>query len=391
MKLRRLNPEDFITMENNMNIAFCIERSAPPEDKYDEYLYCYGAFTDEGKMTSSVVANPYRCTYWGQSVGMCGVGGVATFPEYRREGHMRHLMPYVLKAAYDRGDVLSALFPFSHPFYRKFGFECCGPVQTCSAGLPAFRDVPVTGRVRQVMPGEDYAEIRAVYAAYQREHNFLCDRDADYWTRLLGEDPYVTHRHTYLWYDEDGRAQAYCLLRHVQSGGQKDYEVIDWAYVSPAALRGLFGLFRLLTPSGRDVRFKLPADADLFSLIPDPYDIHIRLENCGMLRVINAEKALKLHPWREELKGFTVRVNDPDIEENCRMFRVECGGETRVTADDGAEPDLEVSIQALSRLLCGACTLSSALRHREDVRAKNPTAALLAAFEENAMLLIEPF
>ena len=139
MKLRKITPDEFITMQNNMNIAFRFERTETPVDSNNESDFCYGAYTDDGIMTSSVIANPYKCCYWGQDVGMCGVGGVATFPEYRREGHMRHLLPFVLKAAYDRGDVLSSLFPFSHPFYRKFGFECGHPVQYMDFGMEAFK------------------------------------------------------------------------------------------------------------------------------------------------------------------------------------------------------------------------------------------------------------
>lgn len=387
MKLRRLNPEEFLTMQNNMNIAFRFDRTEEPVDHHNEYLNTYAAFTDDGKLTSSVIANVYRCTYWAHMVGMCGVGGVATFPEYRREGHMRKLLPFVLKAAYDRGDVLSSLFPFSHPFYRKFGFECCGPIQQCEVGLHAFQKMPWKGHVRQYLPGEDFSEIKQIYAAFQKTHNFLCDRDDAHWRYRLNKDPYVTHQHTYLWYDDSGVPQAYCILKHEDD---KNYTVLDWGYTNPSALRGLFGFFRVLEPSGEKISFKLPMDAELFCLIPEPYDVSIQYKNCGMLRVVNAEKALKLYPW--QVPAVTIRVADEALAENTHTFCVCCeDDQCVVTIDDEAQPDLECSIQALSQLLLGAATLPALLANREDIHLLTDRDDLLEAFPTNPMFLIENF
>ncbi|MBE5814186.1 MAG: GNAT family N-acetyltransferase [Clostridiales bacterium] len=388
MQIRRLNPEEFLPMQNNMNIAFRFDRSETPVDHGNSYLHTYGAFTDEGVLTSSVIGNPYRCSYWGHTVGMCGVGGVATLPEYRREGHMRQLIPFVLNAAYDRGDVLSSLFPFSHPFYRKFGFECCGTVQFCEVGLHAFQKLPWLGRVKHVLPGEELAELKGIYAAFQKTHNFLCDRDDGYWQHRFGKDPYITHHHVYLWYDEQDQPQAYCLLNH---DDEKNYTVLDWAYTGPAALRGLFGFFRVLEPSGEKIRFKLPMDADPFSLLPEPYDVEVKLKNIGMLRVVNVAEALRLYPWQAGLESFTLRVRDEDIARNCHTYRVTPGTENIVTVCDDAAPDLDCSIQSLSRLLLGAEELPKLLANRTDITLQSSASALLRAFTVNPMFLVENF
>ena len=391
MKLRRLNPEDYLSMENNMNIAFRFDRTETPVDTRNEVEYSFGAFTDEGKMTSSVIANPYKCSYWGHIVGMSGIGGVATFPEYRREGHMRHLLPFVLKASYDKGDVLSSLFPFSHIFYRKFGFETGAPIQFCKFGMPAFRNFPYIGSVKQFMPGDDPTEIKAIYAAFQQKHNFQIIREDDYWNNLLNKDPYVTHRHTYIWYDDAGEAQAYCLLNHTQDDGSKNYTILDWAYTSPKALRGLFGFFHLLTPSAENIRFKAPFDANLFAIFQEPYDISVDVRNCGMFRVINAAEALRLHPWPADLTSFTVRVHDSILPENEHTYRVDCTGETTVIVDDSADVDLEMSIQALSQLLPGAMDLPTLLDCRDDMHLHHASDELLKAFPTNPCFLIENF
>ncbi|WP_141771825.1 GNAT family N-acetyltransferase [Rossellomorea aquimaris] len=52
-----------------------------------------------------------------------GVAGVATYPEYRRNGFVRRLLSHALDEMNDKGQTISMLHPFDIHFYRKFGWE----------------------------------------------------------------------------------------------------------------------------------------------------------------------------------------------------------------------------------------------------------------------------
>ena len=125
MQMRRLNPEEFLAMQNNMNIAFRFDRTEEPVDHGNEYLNTYAAFAEDGTLTSSVIANRYRCTFWGQMVGMCGVGGVATLPEYRGRGCCRALLNRSIVDARDLGYPIISLQAsvFGEPIYASIGME----------------------------------------------------------------------------------------------------------------------------------------------------------------------------------------------------------------------------------------------------------------------------
>lgn len=390
MEVRAIRPEEYLAAENIMSLCFRFERTQTPQnDTGHRHENIFAAFAQDGKMTSCVVGNPFEAYYWGRAVGMCGVGGVCTLPEDRREGHIRVLLNHTLEAAYRRGDLLSALYPFSHPFYRRFGFETGAPADLCTLQTEALSAFPATGRVKQYLPGQDRSAITALYEAFAGGRNLACRRTSEMWDRRLEQDPYTSHTYTYLWENDLGQAQGYLTVLHEKLENGKGFRVLDWAYTTRDALMGILGFLKLLSPSGnRRTELTLPGGVDPFQLFPEPYHISVRREAQGMLRVINAGECLRLYPWREDT-AFTVHVADPVLSGNNGLFAVRCAeGRTTVEKTEGAA-DLEVSIQALSVLLLGAADLATALANRTDIRAR--TGAALPEFPRNPVYLREMF
>lgn len=388
MICRPITAEEYIQAEQVMNIAFRFHWDKPPvNDTGDKHRNLYGAFEGE-KMTSAIYANAYTCVYFGQDVGMLGVGGVSTLPEYRREGHIRHLLTHVLQACYRRGDVLSSLYPFSHPFYRKFGFENGQFMNKLFLETDVLRQFPATGRVRQYMPGESTDAIRQIYDAFIANRNFAVRR-GDWEWNALKKDPYLTHVHTYLWYSEEGRAEAYFTLHHEDNGGKR-YVLRDWAFLNARAMRGVLGFLGLLAPGGDKTEIWLPGDVNPFLMFQEPYAVRVEHTSRGMIRVLNVEKALQLHPF-EEGTAFTLQVKDEQIPENNATFSLQHkGGETLVCKTDAA-PDAVFSIQAFSLLCCGVSSLEELLFNREDVDVKKNRDVLQRAFIANHNYLREDF
>lgn len=386
MICRPIRAEEFVQAEKIMNIAFRFEWDKYPEnDSGTRHHNVYGAFEGE-TMTSCTVANAYQSMYFGHDVGMLGVGGVATLPEYRREGHIRHLLTLILQDSYKRGDVIASLYPFSHPFYRKFGFENGQVMNRLKVDTAELRQFPCTGKVRQFMPGEDDSVIKDIYNTFITNRNFACRRREWEWNALK-KDPYLTHVYTYLWYADDGAPEAYFTVVHNE---EKKFIVRDWAFLSARAVRGVFGFLGLLTPSGEKTEIWLPGDVKPYLLFNEPYDLDVRHESRGMIRVVNVEKALQLHPW-EEGTSFAVQVEDAQIAENNGVFSVQCkGGETCVTKGD-ARPDGRFSIQAFSLICCGAASVEDTLFNRTDCEVYRNLQGLNRAFIPNHHYLREDF
>lgn len=388
MICRPIRPDEFGLAQNVMDIAFRFERKEDPvNDTGDKHKNLYGAF-EGGLCTSTVYANAYTCAYFGQDVGMLGVGGVATLPEYRREGHIRELLSLVLRESYKRGDVLASLYPFSHPFYRKFGFENGQYMDRCHVQTQDLRQFPCTGKVRQFMPGEDDSVIKDIYNAFRKNRNFAVDR-GDWEWNALKKDPYKTHVHTYIWYADNGKAESYFTLRHENNGG-KSYFVGDWAYLTPRSIRGMLGFLGLLAPGGDKMEIWLPHDVNPFILFEETYAVRVEHTSRGMVRIVNVQKALEGHPWQEET-DLILQVEDKIIPENNGVFHVACkSGKTTVEKTDG-QPDAAFSMQAFSLLCCGVCSLDEVLLCRDDAEVFGKQEELQQAFIVNHNHLREDF
>ena len=59
----------------------------------------------------------------GQEWKMGGIAGVATYPEYRRNGYVKKLLIQALEKMRNDQQIVSLLHPFDIGFYRKFGWE----------------------------------------------------------------------------------------------------------------------------------------------------------------------------------------------------------------------------------------------------------------------------
>ena len=85
---------------------------------------CWGCFADDGKdLLGSIIVNHFTVGFDGHDVRMGGIGGVSTLPQWRRRGVIRRCFGAALNDMYEKGFVLSALYPFSTKYYRKFGYE----------------------------------------------------------------------------------------------------------------------------------------------------------------------------------------------------------------------------------------------------------------------------
>lgn len=398
MEVRRIRPEEEQQAERIVEVCMNAEPGRIPFPGEGPEMTTLAAFDDDGVMTSVVHSKPYITNYWGNLVGMSGVGEVSTLPEHRYKGHMKALLTLLLRDSRERGDLLSALYPFSHPFYRKLGYENGPVLGIAEAELSEYKAFPPIGTVRPYRPGEDEETIADIYNDFIAPRNFGCLRSEKDWEGLLSGDPCKTHRQPYLWLDAQGEAQGYFILHHARRKEKACYELPDYAFRTPEAFRGMLGFIGRLTHSGWPIRLLLPDECDPFLLFPEPYNVKVTRDCRGMVRVVNAEKCLALYPFAVSVT-FTVRVEDPNLPENSGVYRVtneeEAGEEDALNLveklPDGEAADLECGIQAFSLLLTGASELGALLANRTDIRVCGQLQPLLRAFHPGMSWLKEDF
>jgi predicted acetyltransferase len=77
-----------------------------------------GLFVD-GELRAALRLIDMPLWFGAAPVGTGGLSAVATPPEYRRQGYIGRLLRATLAEIRDRGWPLSALYPFSFPFYKR--------------------------------------------------------------------------------------------------------------------------------------------------------------------------------------------------------------------------------------------------------------------------------
>jgi predicted acetyltransferase len=330
--------------------------------------WCWGAFQN-GKMLSSMVELPFLMRFDGSSVPMSGIGGVGTLPEARNSGCVPAMFKKFLLEAYEGGTVFSNLTPFSHAYYRKFGYELACARNEITLPVREFSYLKPGGTFTQIFPGDDTSALARVHRVYIEGLNHAICRDHwpdnRAWRIFTREDPYSTGIFLYLWRDGEGRPRSYLKYQDQTAGDEHIMAVSELAFTDREALYGVLGIVKGLATQFKKFKWPMPTFLDPTDLAGGLWDLNQRIVPRDMTRIVNVKRALELMRRPEGEGAYTLEVTeDPYIGANRGRWRVEFGREgVRVSAAAG-EPDLLCDIPSLSQLVTGYRSLENALRSR---------------------------
>ncbi|MDD3243499.1 MAG: GNAT family N-acetyltransferase [Eubacteriales bacterium] len=367
-------------------------RTYAREEGGEHHLNGRAAFTPEGTMAACLTLIPFEQYFEGQLVGMGGIGGVCTRPEYRRQGHIRELFRLIFREMYDRGDVLSYLYPFSMAYYRQFGYEAAGASHHLSIPFSALAHHRLSASVQPFMP-EIYADrasdpepIVEIYEKWAAGYNLMVSRDGGRWQRLLERDPANDRWRTFLLRDSCGEPLAYVVF----SVKDETLLVEDAAWAWPEGLGQICAFLAGMGGAGlKTLKWQLCSYLSPELITADWMPEQAKRETIGMNRIINARSALELLR-RPGLPGaVTLRLEDPWLPENNDLFRVSLADAAVEPRSDGPA-DLELSIAAASALFTGYVSLDEALL-RTDVHLRAQHDALTKLFPKKPVFIRDSF
>ncbi|MDR1947789.1 MAG: GNAT family N-acetyltransferase [Spirochaetaceae bacterium] len=324
---------------------------------------------ENGRMVSSLIEIPYLMSFDGHKVKMSGIGGVGTLPEARKGGKVRNIFEKLLPEAYETGVVFSNLTPFSHAFYRKFGYELSCARNEVSIPIRAFSSLPFRGQFTQIFPGDDTAALDALHKAYIADLNHGIYRD--YWPENLGwriftrSDPYTTGTFLYLWQDESGVPQGYIKYQQQNKNDEPIISVQELAFTGRDGLYGVLGLMGGLGAQFRTFQWLMPVFLDPVDLVSDPWSITQRIIPRDMTRVVNAKTALELMRKPAGEGEFVIDITDPLVKANEGRYLVEYGAEGSRVSLSARDAHIRCDIPALSQLITGYRTPENALRTKQ--------------------------
>lgn len=343
-----------------------------------------GAFSpDGGRLLAALQIWPFLSFFQGRPMPVGGVAAVASWPEVRRQGLVARLLRESLALMREEGQVASLLYPFSYPFYRRYGWEL-GFARTQYeiplAELDPYRRPP-NGTFRPAEP-DDLPALDALYRRFVSRWNGPLLRETTWWRdRVLHRagSPERGDRRTIL-LEEGPRLRAYVVygfrspagLGVLEAPARRVLQVYDWAAEDGSAFRALLSF--LVQHDSMAARLSLPgpADWDLLPLLVNPR-VEARRVAGAMIRIVDMDRFLTwIVPAGNQAAGGTgaetapwpaiqIQVSDELAPWNEGAWLLSLTGEgarrmparARQRAAGPRHPILRGSIQAWSQVLSG--------------------------------------
>jgi len=351
--IRRLTEKE---LEESIRLsAFAFQYSVTPEEmerrrKMLQPDRIWGYFMD-GRLAAKTNVLPMRIWLNGRSIPMGGIAGVASWPEYRRQGLVRQLLLHVLGEMRDEGMTVSFLHPFSIPFYRKFGWEVVADSVVLELPPAKCGGFGMQGSMRRMeRPLEELDLLRRLYGRYAARFNTMLDRDAKWW-----EDRVLTNGLIcYCYEDDSGEPQGYMLF----TLKERLMNIAEWVYLNREAREGMLHFIANHDSMADKVQLKRSANDRLPFLLNDPRFTQTRMPHC-MGRIVDVRGFVENYAFRpgDGLTRLRLRITDEAASWNNGEFVLtidaEGKGNLEPAASETDAPSLACHIRALSAVLLG--------------------------------------
>lgn len=294
-----------------------------PSDNFEERTY-WGVFCED-KMASTLFVNNYTVNFDGHCVLMGGIGGVATLPQYRKNGCVRNCFNFLLQDLYNKGFVFSTLYPFSQAYYRKFGYECGAFSKEITISMDAIPDISYKGSVTQLMPGDSTEPLTQIYNEFYKDYNMSVirkafEKDMDLYQMLKDR------RYVYIYRDADNQPKGFFIGK--RNEGSLLNCTPDFTYnngfiaLSAQAYAAMLSFIKSSFASRfNNVKIIVPQNINLDYLFFENNKISYHLDYNAMTRVVNVKKALELCKCKGNGE-INISVKDNQIAENNAVWKI---------------------------------------------------------------------
>lgn len=338
---------------------------------------CLGAFHQD-QLAAMLTVYPFQMWLNGRLLATGGIGGVASWPEYRRQGYVGKLMRYSLETMRARGQSVSVLAPFSFAFYRKYGWETFIERKKYTIEkrwMPAFP--AQAGTVRRIAATEHIPLLNRLYEAYASAFNGMIQRDESRWrNHILNHSKDVA----VVYDDEHGNPKGFLIYQVMN----RVLQVKEFVHADEEARKGLWNFIAGHDSMADKVTMFAPGSDDLTWQLAEPR-IQQELAAAWMIRIVDLKAFVEQYPFRTtgESHRFVIRIEDRNAawNEGCFTIEVDHDGRANVTpvleGSDG-EAAAACDIQTLSALLAG-CQPAKRLRQLGRLACDEPFADRLEA------------
>jgi predicted acetyltransferase len=259
----------------------------------------YGAFHGRELHAAAAIID-MQMNIAGQSVPCGGICAVATAPGQRQQGLVAKLMQQCMRDLHDRKVPISALHPFSYPFYEKMGYAMTHKLYEVEVATMFLSRVGGGGNAKawEMLPANKCEETLPVHHRMWKQSNLCLDR-----TPLRSRiNALAPGRHWQYFIHEDGY-----IIADLDRCRDRRFYVLEFVHNTPESyLDGLALLGQLGANYDTVVWYDYEFERLLQSGLPEPRP-SIKVIPWMMSRVVHLKQFEKLLP--KSLSGL--KVYDP--------------------------------------------------------------------------------
>ena len=244
MNVRKLTQQEKFDARLIATLAFHQRMEDPEKERREseaDPTEDWGAFDGDGRLMAHMIHHRFEFRLDGQWIPAGGIGAVSTLPEYRNHGAVRAIFRELLLQAHQEGQVLSALYPFCHAFYRKFGYETVRWRDRYHFSPSVLCEYRFAGKAVQWKSGDPVSGYTALYEKFASRYNLAIRRDDK---RML-EDHMKgewsrNRRFSYMLHEED-QPVAFLTFQDIRHDPAAILSVQDYAWDGKAGFHALLG------------------------------------------------------------------------------------------------------------------------------------------------------
>jgi predicted acetyltransferase len=227
---------------------------------------------------------PHHIYMNGQEWKMGGLAGVATYPEYRRNGYVKKLIIHALERMREEEQIVSLLHPFDIGFYRKYGWETFTENKKIFIEKRNLKFLEEqTGTIKRITKENHHCGVESIYKQFSKKYLGMLIRDTAWWKDNVYGDGQIA-----VYYNNRNEALGY-LLYEVK---EQKMDVHEFIALNQEARVGLWNFICQHDSMVEGVSI-LTSNHELLPFILDQPKVKMEVTPYFMARIVDVEQCLK--------------------------------------------------------------------------------------------------
>jgi predicted acetyltransferase len=326
---------------------------------------------ERGRIIAACQMHPLRQWMAGELFACTGVGGVAISPTHRKRGLGAALVASGLRATRERGDIVSALYPFRVAFYQRLGYGEGGVAHQYQVPPNTLPDSAERHRVELLEDDASRGDALALYGRWARTQNGQLERDVAIWSHLFTPPDRALVGYRAI----SGDLEGYAIVNYRVDLPVRDryLEVDELLWTSPDARRGLYGWLASLGDQWYQLLLRGLPSHRLGDWIAEPRLPHhvapswqlwapaATLLAGPMFRLLDVHAFERRGVRNADTLRAGIELRDAQFDSNDGAWLLHFeDGTTTVSRDGAADLTLRMDVSTLSRMFIGALTATQA-------------------------------